>query len=518
MASGIPYILPSPCRFQVEGDVVEDEATISEEPMALWKSSVPPIHYLPPEILAEIFEIRTVGDSGLENEDFPGSLDTRKAPWMVGQVCPVWRSVATSTPSLWTRINISWKKKVSEHCAVLLEALLNIQLERARDQCLVLSYYSEPESETGLPDERLREKFFSMICSRVSQWKTARLKGNMNSLDHLQHLHGAFRSLKRLEIQFLGDVQTLDTITACCAFEDCPSLTELSLRAKAQVVFRIPWKQITRYESRQNYGWTPYLEDHIQTLPKLERVEVCILSSAWQNVDVSQLPLNSPLKLCFLHTLVINDNHYLPGSASTLMSWLVLPALRVLRISVDSSYTDTMLEFLDRSQCSLEELAFPVICCEGDNESRHSIIRFLKASALHSLRTFQIGGRSRYRCSYEPMWEIVLESLTLEREGKAQVMPRLRRLVFDDLGDVIPNPTLLTMLSSRCFITSEVSDNFGGHRLEELALWNFGREHEKDRTPSQQTTVDHLMEFSSSSGLACRFYWGLLELRWYQVD
>ncbi|KAK1225797.1 hypothetical protein PQX77_011246 [Marasmius sp. AFHP31] len=559
----------SRCQLQVGGDV---EDAVSEELAALWKSNVSPtsekepragytatsyaleaiesqiqelsaslqsleetrdriaekkrfyhsilhpIRRLPPEILAEIFRICTFGDTDLVYADFPGSLDTRKAPWTLSQVCRAWRSVAAFTPSLWTQVNIPRVAKISPNRATLLEALLSLQLERSGGQNLSLFYCSGSAPATS--NERPQEVFLSMLCSRASQWRTTRLEIDVDSLYSLGGFHGAFCSLKRLEIGFVPDSWTSDAISACCAFEDCPSLTELGLHGKAQALqkgVRIPWKQITRYESREDNGWIPDLDAHIQTLSKLERVEVCILDSAWDDLSVPQPPLNLPLKLSFLHTLVVYDNAFCPGSASTLMKRLVLPALRVLRVSAEFGHPDTMLEFLDRSQCSLEELAFPVAQCdEGDDELRGSLTRFLKASALHNIRTFQIGWGMCSIDGYEPMREIILEALTLGREGKVQAMPKLRRLVMDNGRDASPNSTLLTMLSSRCFITSQASeDSCGGPRLEEFALWNLGDELEKYRTPPEQTYMDRLKEFSSS-GLACKFYWG--ELDWYQID
>ncbi|KAK1225831.1 hypothetical protein PQX77_011242 [Marasmius sp. AFHP31] len=480
------------------------------EKKRIYHSTLHPIRRLPPEILAEIFRTCSFGDTDLEYGNFPGSLDTRKAPWTLGQVCRAWRSVVVSASALWTQINVSWEETISASCAVSLEALPNIQLERSQEQNLSLSYLSGMTRETE--KVRLQQKFLSMLCSRASQWRTAQLKSDMYGLDRLRDFRGAFHS-----------------ISAFCAFEDFPSMTELSLRGDAQLLLQdeiqLPWAQITSFEARLDNRWIGDLENHSRTLQKLERAEVCILDSSCFNPDTLRPLLSSSLQLSFLHTLIIGfaDDF----SMDILLGWLVLPALRVLRILAKFSYTDT-LKFLDRSQCFLEELAFPWIGEKGGNECRGSLIRFLEASVLHNLRTFQIRRRPWHQPS-EPLWGTIIETLTLGREGKAQAMPRLRRLVLDAgrESDVIPHSTLLTMLSSRCSITSttQASDSCGGYRLEELTFWNArmsvshdkaGKDFEKGSPSFDQTVMDCLMEFSSSSRLACKFYWGRLD--WSQVD
>ncbi|KAJ8089079.1 hypothetical protein AAF712_009283 [Marasmius tenuissimus] len=566
MASGSLYKCLR-CQLQVGGDV---EDAVSEELTALWKSNVPPtsekesrteytatsyalkaiesqirelsasmkslkrtrarmaekkrlyryilhpIRRLPPEILTEIFRIRTFGDIDLNDTEYPGSLDTRKAPWMLGQVCRAWRSVAASTPSLWAKINVSWwRDTISASCALSLEALLSIQLKRSQDQHISLSL------ETS--DDRLQQKFLSMLCSRASQWRTARLKSSIDSLNCLRDFRGAFRSLKLLEIRFIpvSDVWTSDGISPLCAFEDCPSLTELKLRGKSPILLqrgaRIPWRQIIRYEARSGNRWLEEPGSHSQILPKLERVEVCVLDSISNNETATLQLLPSPLKLCFLHTLVINIADS-PGMDS-LLSWLVLPTLCVLRLVTGFSHPEKLVEFLDRSQCSLEELAITLECYkEHSDEFPHNLTCLLEASALHNLRTLQIRVRFGSDGSRE-IWEMVIETLRLGREGRAQAMPRLRRLVLNGEGFLNHTVTMgneevfLAMVSSRCFTTPPVSGRGGAFPLEELTLWNFG---EEGTTPLEQFGMEHLMEVSSAGGLTCSWHWGRLD--WRQVD
>ncbi|KAK1225830.1 hypothetical protein PQX77_011241 [Marasmius sp. AFHP31] len=575
MASGSLYKC-SRCQLRVGGDVVEYLVgdAVSEELTALWKSNVSPtsekepragytatsyaleviesrirelsaslqsfvetreriaekkriyhsilhpIRRLPPEILAEIFRICTFGNMDLEYTDFPGSLDTRKAPWTLSQVCQTWRSVATSTSSLWTRVDVmsdtisrSWESRV------MLEALLSIQLERSRGHNIELSY----TNWSGANDCPL----LSSCCSQASRWGTVQLESDAGGLDRLRYLRGAFRSLKRLEICF-GRRWTADLISPFCAFEDCPSLTELSLRGGAQVLLpdevQFPWGQIIRYEARLDDIGAPRRESYSRTLQKLERVEVCILDSVTcvNDHDTLLSLLSSPLKLRSLHTLVMGNVDEF--SMEILLGWLVLPALRVLRFCEGFSHPAEMVQFFDRSQCSLEELAIAVICPEGSHSSdefHDNLTRVLEASALHNLRRLQIRRRrfvDEDEDDHELLWKTVLETLTLGRKGRAQVMPRLPCLVLDARGyncdtSTIGDDGVLTMASSRCYDTSQVGGSDEACRLEELTFWNIGAE---GTTPLQKGSMENLMELSSSSGLTCSWHWG--NLNWFQVD
>ncbi|KAJ8089078.1 hypothetical protein PM082_014326 [Marasmius tenuissimus] len=131
------------------------------EKKQIYHSILHPIRRLPPEILVEIFRICTFGDAF--TGQFPGSLDTRKAPWKLTQVCRAWRSVSASASSLWTQVSIykSRGPTVSASRMASLEALLSIQLERSRGQALSLSYEPGrvPATSNEPPYERLSRCF-----------------------------------------------------------------------------------------------------------------------------------------------------------------------------------------------------------------------------------------------------------------------------------------------------------------------------------------------------------------------
>ncbi|KAK1225808.1 hypothetical protein PQX77_011219 [Marasmius sp. AFHP31] len=501
---------------------LKEERAREVEKKRLYLSILQPIRRLPPEILAEIFRIRTYNDVDLQWRDFPGSLDTRKFPWAPGQVCRTWRLVALSTPDLWAKINVSWTGRVSPERAASLEWLMSLHLERAQEQPLDISFYSGNLSDS--PNGRLQDKLLLLLCSRASQWRSSRLGGDVEGFVHLCPFRGAFRLLENLEIHFLNDDWTIDLICPFSVFEDCPSLTRFVLRGEPAILVQkenqIPWGQITHYEARQTEEWLPDTHEHFEVLPKLDSVRVCVLDAYYS--DSRPRVLLAP-NFEFLHTLVLR--HAGAMSVGTgipiLLTWLVVPALRILRFPDGFDCPVELIDFLDRSQCSLKELALTM---DGEMAFAHdfadNLIRLLKSGALRGLRTFQFRGTCWRDDEFQQrMWDAIFETLTFGVKGDQLLMPQLRRLTLDGITTTSYPPTirndeaLCAMVSSRCFIEPDIMAERGLCRLEEMTLWNFG---EDNTIPLKQSSMDRLGEISSTQGLTFNWYWGRLD--WSIVD
>ncbi|KAL0058706.1 hypothetical protein AAF712_014617 [Marasmius tenuissimus] len=397
-----------------------------------------PIRRLPPEILSEIFRIRAFNEMDLERNDFPGSLDTRKAPWTLSQVCRTWRLVAVSMPDLWTQVNVSWA-----------------------------------EATTG--------------CTN------------------------------RLATLF--------------AYSKIPSLTQFETRGDDAIIYEaddfISWRQITHYERHQTETWTPDLDDYFHVLSKLHKIEVCILGTYYPEFDIEFLleTYGPSYEFRFLHTLILGDTVGEVDIASAaglnvLFDWLVLPALRVLRTPYAPNCSTQLVNCLKRSQCSLEELAITV---DKDMSIYHEfpddLTHFLEDDALQNVRALEIWGME-WKDSEEidsRMWNVVFETLTLGRKGKAQVMPTLRCLTTNGYPGSISTLTMrdedviLAMVSSRSLIGTDVLPH-GVSPLLVFTFWNFGKD---DMVLLENSDLERLLALSSV-GLACNWYWE--DLDWYGVD
>ncbi|KAJ8089112.1 hypothetical protein PM082_014360 [Marasmius tenuissimus] len=502
--------------------LLEEQAREAEK-KRLYAFILHPIRRLPPEILAEIFRIRTYNDVDLQWRDFPGSLNSRKFPWVPGQVCRTWRLVALSTSDLWAKVNVSWMGRVSPERAASLEWLMSLHLERAREQPLDISFYSGHLSDS--PNGRLQDKILFLLCSRASQWRFARLEGDVEGFVHLCPFRGAFRSLENLEIHFWNDDWSIGSIYPFRVFEDCPSLMRFVLRGGAAILVQeenqIPWGQITHFEARETEEWIPDTREHLEVLPKLDRVEVCVLDAYYSD---SRPPVLLTPNFRFLHTLVLRHARAMGVGTGIpiLLTWLVIPSLRVLRFPSGFDCPVELINFLDRSQCSLEELT---IAMDGEMAFAHAnfggnLIRLLESSALRSLRTFQFRGASWVNNeTQQRLLDVIFETLTFGAKGNKLSMPQLQRLTIDGLtitsypSTVRNEEALCAMVSSRCFIEPAVMAERGLCRLEDLTLWNFG---ENDTIPLKRSSMDRLMEISLTQGLTFNWHWG--DLEWDIVD
>ncbi|KAJ8089094.1 hypothetical protein PM082_014342 [Marasmius tenuissimus] len=469
-----------------------------------------PIRRLPPEILSEIFRIRAFNEMDLERNDFPGSLDTRKAPWTLSQVCRTWRLVAVSMPDLWTQVNVSWAEAViSPQRAASLESMLSIQLKRSQDQPLSISFYSGETSEA--PYGRLQGRLLSLLCLRASQWRSACLEIDAKGLGPLCRFQGPFCSLRSLKIYFLPTDDWLYKPfgDSFCVFENTLPHT------------------ITHYERHQTETWTPDLDDYFHVLSKLHKIEVCILGTYYPEFDIEFLleTYGPSYEFRFLHTLILGDTVGEVDIASAaglnvLFDWLVLPALRVLRTPYAPNCSTQLVNCLKRSQCSLEELAITV---DKDMSIYHEfpddLTHFLEDDALQNVRALEIWGME-WKDSEEidsRMWNVVFETLTLGRKGKAQVMPTLRCLTTNGYPGSVSTLTmrdedvLLAMVSSRSPIGTDVLPH-GVSPLLVFTFWNFGKD---DMVLLENSDLERLLALSSV-GLACNWYWE--DLDWYRVD
>ncbi|KAG8793173.1 hypothetical protein FRC12_003683 [Ceratobasidium sp. 428] len=87
-------------------DLVSDETTLREARATLsvlrnTSSTLSPVHTLPPEILARIFQIAQTSPSHASSPSSPSPGHT------FAQVCSYWRATATNLPYLWTHICIA---------------------------------------------------------------------------------------------------------------------------------------------------------------------------------------------------------------------------------------------------------------------------------------------------------------------------------------------------------------------------------------------------------------------------
>ncbi|KAL0574891.1 hypothetical protein V5O48_007063, partial [Marasmius crinis-equi] len=447
-----------------------------------------------------------------KNARLPGSLDTRKAPWVLGQVCRSWRLLSLSTPDLWTRIDVSWKhapKTFHTDRIQSLETVFLHQLERCGKQPLTISYRSSSRPSS---DRLLQEDLLLHLYAQSSQWKHVSLKVDVVSLIPLNHNSGRFPSLQTLHVNVLDGDWTLLGGDAFRTLDDLPSLESFSMSGDTvtgvlERASQLSWKQIIRYASLETSRWYPDVEQYHQILPKLENLQTCVLDTAVS--DPQGPPLQLTLHMHFLHTLVlVQPDPYKLDGVEPLLKLLALPALRVLRLPSVFNCPKTLVEFLDRSCCFLEEL----IILDMRHDTLHAVddfIRILNVCSLQDLHTLGLGGvfpdSPDLRRS---MLDSIFRALTFEETSEQVMLPVLRRLGIHGPGGLWMDVVLIEMLASR----RRPVENRGSCQLEKLMFRNFG---ERSSNPLEKGLADRVVELCED-GLYCSTMWG--EIDWYIIE
>ncbi|KAF8169279.1 hypothetical protein K438DRAFT_2024702 [Mycena galopus ATCC 62051] len=397
-----------------------------------------PVRAMPPEILQQIFV---------------GCLPTRHnaimhpsaSPLLLGRVCSAWRTIALSTPELWSSVHVVVVPSSPEPAAVC--ELFRTWLQRSGNRPLSISVFI-PHG-TGF-EENLRT-FMNIILPLSPRWKSLRL---------LQ------RSWPELLCKLSSeDVPSLEVLQIADAGSDphaiqilsiAPNLRDLSLKSYRGDALIPPrqWDRITSLclEARENFF-------NLEAAQVLELIEQCAnLCSCRLGFPVGAPPLPvvstsaaHQVTLLHLHTLSLTADVITtsPFNIVNFLAALVLPALCALDLSglsFDFSAvplaSDTLLaldELTNRSSCDIQSLR--VQFSEGDPEA---LIRCLRrCSSLTSLDLVQPGIFD----NGEP------SDLTsaLRELGDPALCPRLRhlRLTHCDRTDEI-HPVLKALIEARC--------------------------------------------------------------------
>ncbi|KAF8180031.1 hypothetical protein K438DRAFT_1725683 [Mycena galopus ATCC 62051] len=396
-----------------------------------------PVRAMPPEILQQIF----VGCLPTRHNAIMHPSDS---PLLLGRVCSAWRTIALSTPELWSSVHVV--VPTSPEPAAVCE-LLRTWLQRSGNWPLSISVFI-PQG-TGF-EENLRT-FMNIILPHSPRWKSLRL---------LQ------RSWPELLCKLSSeDVPSLEVLQIANAGSDphairilsiAPNLRDLSLQ-HYQGDAPIPprqWDRITSLclESRQNFF-------NLDAGQVLELIEQCTnLRSCRLGFPVGAPPLPivstsaaHQVTLLHLHTLFLTADVITtsPFNIVNFLAALVLPALRALDLnglSFDFSAvplaSDTLRaldELTSRSSCDIQSLR--VQFSEGDPEA---LVRCLRHCS--SLTTLDLSQPGLFNNGEPSDLSSALQEL-----ADPALCPRLRhlRLTHCDRTDKI-HPVLKTLIEARC--------------------------------------------------------------------
>ncbi|KAJ7762478.1 hypothetical protein B0H16DRAFT_515485 [Mycena metata] len=316
------------------------------------------LNHLPPEIVSEIF----IQFLPLYPEAPPlsGSL----SPLLLGQICRRWREIALSTPKLWRAIQFELEYGDFEKQDMHAE-LLDAWLSRSGHCPLALSL-------TGF----VGSNFFRSALLYCRRWEHVEICIPFENLHLIQHLEMPLLQELRIGPRDYPS-QTFDNgFVALELFDRAPQLKGLSLtRYFLEAAMHFPWAQLTHLD-----GECIYVAECMAILseaPQLVECAFAICSSDDPQTSIPPLPVHHQLQFFTLHI----DGSFDPDvRLSIILDSVTMPALRTLQIHGPNITLESLVAFISRSQCTLDELRI------AKGEIEHSVYR----DALPSVRTITV--------------------------------------------------------------------------------------------------------------------------------
>ncbi|KAJ7135092.1 hypothetical protein C8R46DRAFT_1139464 [Mycena filopes] len=299
-----------------------------------------PLRRMPPEILSEIFSwtLPLVWDVTGR-----GSIDTTKSPWILGCICSRWRTVAITSPALWSSVSVDcnvWQAPDASRAV----SLLQLQLRRARNSHLRVSFETPPRYSPH------QATLLGLLVERSPVWVEVHLILTPPLLRTLTALRDRIPLLHMLWLQAIanadsGDALVEDTIDS---FLTAPVLRTVCLLVE-QVApsFLLPAHQLTRYQLHAS--WQKHVE---------------ILKMA-TNLLEAHIHVQDSLHAAPREVVELENLSRLSISHADVLDFLRLPALRELDIIFDFAPPHSpneleMADFIDRmvarSSCVLRKL------------------------------------------------------------------------------------------------------------------------------------------------------------------
>ncbi|KAF9258115.1 hypothetical protein L218DRAFT_1080583 [Marasmius fiardii PR-910] len=435
-----------------------DLSTIQEPPLH-------PVQRTPNEILAILFGFCVDTDINLdlnltEAVDFPGSLDTTKSPWVLGQICRRWRSVVLSLPHLWSTVDANWRhsrwssqeEMAKNHENVKPRLLLALQ--RAQNCPLSVSW-----CQTQLT--RYSEGVLPTLCSRSFLWRRASIDLGIDGYNLLTeftslpssrfsilttlHLHFQHESTEAL--QFAGSLDQLS------AFKDTPNLQNITLSGDfaflSYLLDSLPWQQITNFVAKDitNKGDNNLVGTYYQVLALMENLKTCSLDV----IFIETWPFMWTVSLHHLQSLTLTA----PPSAtfvSPVLDTLVVPSLQILHIYGGFGFLSGVWQVLQSCSSTLVELHLHEGCCNDahfheESDGDAAMIELL--IDLNHVHTLKLIGPVVNGC-YDSVSDIVIKALTpLSKEQSPTFVPNLRNLTLGGSRKKWTDSVLVDMVDQR---------------------------------------------------------------------
>jgi hypothetical protein len=381
-----------------------------------------PIRRLPSEIVHKILENIDTEDSASMRRKPDLNVTLYNGPWRFSAVCQLWRAVVIKSPEFWCDIHIYFRCNTRrEYRSSGLCALLDEGIHRSASRELRVSLDQDHLSEDNDSDQeqnededsgREKKDVIGALFARSSQIRTLEIKMQeaFELDDILSSSSYSFTSLQCLSIE-LEVCEPYEGPDIVEAFNESPFLVEVKLNwlpmGKPFRYLNFPWNQLQIFEHAPAFSPGDVL-DIMHLCPHLQK---------YTTSDTQSTFMDNPTAIH--HTALTHLD--LSMVSLSFLQHTTMPSLTILRISVvDNTELTYLIQFISRSQCSIQELDFSLTCT-----SALKYDAFLEL--LPSLTTLTLGLKNIYQL------EKFQSALTPER------LPRLETLKIE-MPDSNSNP------------------------------------------------------------------------------
>ncbi|KAJ6508395.1 hypothetical protein C8R45DRAFT_441657 [Mycena sanguinolenta] len=351
---------------------LKEKRALLQEPVDAHRALISPMRLVPQDILLEIFF------SCLPSQH-NALIDHNEAPLLLGRICRYWRSVAYSSPILWSSIHIPSLDYLSTSPNILLGLERSVErwLERSATCPLSVSLYDYTNSNSNLEPYPL----ILQLVAVSRRLRSLALTGDPELLSPLLRLGPEeLPVLKRVLIKTIRDD------TPSMAILQIPSLEDITLVTSTPddpLSLPLPWSQLGTLRLECHGRWTDQgpeggldLDGAFNVLrrcPSLKHCEIRVTKHS----DISRAP---PIILPQLHTLVLKDCIFKDFDFRFSDLVAVAPNLRSLQIG-DMRFDDALDTILGSLKVAVDAFWF-------SSTSLHELLQSFSMISHLQLSTF----------------------------------------------------------------------------------------------------------------------------------
>jgi hypothetical protein len=422
-------------RLQSMVIALQGRKQMLESEMKKLKSLLSPIRRLPAEVLSEIFKAFMQGRLSCEISDEQISIP----PSDLTKVCWHWRSIALSTPSLWSKLGFNVAS--SQEDPRLLKAV-SLVLERSKKHFLSISLdmeeIEEEEEEELCPALR-------RLMEEAWRWESVRLWLPYNRV--ALRFWGLTLDLPNLRTLSLS-LSSFDGEVLPCrlvAFQQAPNLRGVTLESNNAAIedgnwVLLPWTQLLSIECTSAL---PHRAAKILSSCTYATSAHIIYKELSSRFDIgSSAPFQTSI-----HSLVFDFQFYTTAKSETMTTCLnqlqLIPSLRsvVLTSAAGAGLSQAQSFIAALTQYKLTSLVLHnIYFSHWDNkEAFHCLLNGLPS--LESLSILE-------RCS---TWETWDDGLLSQMNGYSDraILPILQHLTLEAKGHHISDMALVDLVCSR---------------------------------------------------------------------